>query len=232
MRRSKEVRWGRLWPTNFLCFALFRIRCKVDIGALPDKRANRLVLPLEKQPGSLLLVVSVASCSGVSISDLCVSPLGDPKERKQISQRYCLWNSLRNIKDVGFLQVKVLKAVDLLAADFSGKSDPFCVLELGNGRLQSYTIYKNLNPEWNQVFTFPVKDIHDVLEVTVFDEDGDKPPDFLGKVAIPLLSTFVKSPSGFLERGRQRRRGEEGKVCVRERETSRALGSAALTDFR
>ncbi|XP_060116217.1 multiple C2 and transmembrane domain-containing protein 2 [Heteronotia binoei] len=162
--------------------------CKVDIGALPGKRKNRLVLPLEKQPGSLLLVVSVAPCSGVSISDLCVSPLGDPNEKKQISQRYCLWNSFRNIKDVGFLQVKVLKAVDLLAADFSGKSDPFCVLELGNGRLQSYTVYKNLNPEWNQVFTFPVKDIHDVLEVTVFDEDGDKPPDFLGKAAIPLLS--------------------------------------------
>lgn len=34
----------------------------------------------------------------------------------------------------------------------------------------------------------PIKDIHDVLEVTVLDEDGDKPPDFLGKVAIPLLS--------------------------------------------
>nr|XP_056721692.1 multiple C2 and transmembrane domain-containing protein 2 isoform X2 [Euleptes europaea] len=162
--------------------------CKVDIVALPDKWANRLELALEKQPGSLLVVVSVAPCSGVSISDLCISPLGDPNERKQISQRYCLWNSFQNVKDVGFLQVKVLKAVDLLAADFSGKSDPFCVLELGNGRLQSYTVYKNLNPEWNQVFTFPVKDIHDVLEVTVFDEDGDKPPDFLGKVAIPLLS--------------------------------------------
>ncbi|XP_026528826.1 multiple C2 and transmembrane domain-containing protein 2 [Notechis scutatus] len=97
-------------------------------------------------------------------------------------------NSFQNMKDIGFLQVKLLKAVDLLAADFSGKSDPFCVLELGNSRLQSYTVYKNLNPEWNQVFTFPIKDIHDVLEVMVFDEDGDKPPDFLGKVAIPLLS--------------------------------------------
>lgn len=40
----------------------------------------------------------------------------------------------------------------------------------------------------------PVKDIHDVLEVTVFDEDGDKAPDFLGKVAIPLLSVS----SGYL----------------------------------
>lgn len=32
----------------------------------------------------------------------------------------CLQNSLKDMKDVGILQVKVLKAVDLLAADFSG----------------------------------------------------------------------------------------------------------------
>nr|XP_008117059.1 PREDICTED: multiple C2 and transmembrane domain-containing protein 2 [Anolis carolinensis]XP_016852162.1 PREDICTED: multiple C2 and transmembrane domain-containing protein 2 [Anolis carolinensis] len=162
--------------------------CKVDIAALPGKQTNYLELPVEKQPGSLLIGISVVPCLGVSISDLCVCPLADPTERKQISQRYSVRSSFQNIKDIGFLQVKILKAVDLLAADFSGKSDPFCLLELGNDRLQSYTVYKNLNPEWNQVFTFPVKDIHDTLEVTVFDEDGDKPPDFLGKVAIPLLS--------------------------------------------
>ncbi|XP_065497448.1 multiple C2 and transmembrane domain-containing protein 2 [Caloenas nicobarica] len=162
--------------------------CQVDITALPMKQTNCLELPLEKHPGSLLMLVAVAPCTGVSISDLCVCPLGDPSERQQIAQRYCIKNSFRDIKDIGFLQVKVLKAVDLLAADFSGKSDPFCVLELGNDSLQTHTVYKNLNPEWNKVFTFPIKDIHDVLEVTVFDEDGDKPPDFLGKVAIPLLS--------------------------------------------
>ncbi|XP_064932722.1 multiple C2 and transmembrane domain-containing protein 2 isoform X2 [Columba livia] len=162
--------------------------CQVDITALPMKQTNCLELPLEKHPGSLLMLVAVAPCTGVSISDLCVCPLGDPSERQQIAQHYSIKNSFRDIKDIGFLQVKVLKAVDLLAADFSGKSDPFCVLELGNDSLQTHTVYKNLNPEWNKVFTFPIKDIHDVLEVTVFDEDGDKPPDFLGKVAIPLLS--------------------------------------------
>ncbi|XP_012659898.1 multiple C2 and transmembrane domain-containing protein 2 isoform X2 [Otolemur garnettii] len=162
--------------------------CKVDISALPLKQANCLELPLESCLGALLMLVTLTPCAGVSVSDLCVCPLADPSERKQISQRYCLQNSLKDMKDVGILQVKVLKAVDLLAADFSGKSDPFCLLELGNDRLQTHTVYKNLNPEWNKVFTFPIKDVHDVLEVTVFDEDGDKPPDFLGKVAIPLLS--------------------------------------------
>lgn len=38
------------------------------------------------------------------------------------------------------------------------------------------------------VFTHSnVKDIHSVLEVTVFDEDRDRSADYLGKVAIPLL---------------------------------------------
>lgn len=35
----------------------------------------------------------------------------------------------------------------------AGKSDPFCVVELSNDRLQTHTVYKNLNPEWNKVFT-------------------------------------------------------------------------------
>nr|XP_004658219.1 multiple C2 and transmembrane domain-containing protein 2 isoform X2 [Jaculus jaculus] len=172
--------------------------CKVDISALPLKQANCLELPLENCLGALLMLITLTPCAGVSISDLCVCPFEDPNERKQISQRYCFQNSLKDMKDVGILQVKVLKAADLLAADFSGKSDPFCLLELGNDRLQTHTIYKNLNPEWNKVFTFPIKDIHDVLEVTVFDEDGDKPPDFLGKVAIPLLSIRDGQPNCYV----------------------------------
>ncbi|KGL74331.1 Multiple C2 and transmembrane domain-containing protein 2, partial [Tinamus guttatus] len=188
--------------------------CKVDITALPTKQTNRLELPLEKHPGSLLMLVAVAPCTGVSISDLCVCPLGDPTERKQISQRYCIKNSFQDIKDIGFLQVKVLKAADLLAADFSGKSDPFCVLELGNDSLQTHTVYKNLNPEWNKVFTFPIKDIHDVLEVTVFDEDGDKPPDFLGKVAIPLLSIRNGKQSCYTLKNKDLERASKGVIYL------------------
>ncbi|XP_075569699.1 multiple C2 and transmembrane domain-containing protein 2 isoform X4 [Pelecanus crispus] len=188
--------------------------CQVDIAALPTKQTNCLELPLEKHPGSLLMLIAVAPCTGVSISDLCVCPLGDPSERQQISQRYCIKNSFRDIKDIGFLQVKVLKAVDLLAADFAGKSDPFCVLELGNDSLQTHTVYKNLNPEWNKVFTFPIKDIHDVLEVTVFDEDGDKPPDFLGKVAIPLLSIKNGKQSCYTLKNKDLERASKGVIYL------------------
>ncbi|GAB1292209.1 Multiple C2 and transmembrane domain-containing protein 2 [Apodemus speciosus] len=188
--------------------------CKVDISALPLKQDNCLELPLESCQGVLLMLITLTPCTGVSISDLCVCPLEDPSERQQISQRYALQNSLKDVKDVGILQVKVLKAADLLAADFSGKSDPFCLLELGNDRLQTHTIYKSLNPEWNKVFTFPIKDIHEVLEVTVFDEDGDKAPDFLGKVAIPLLSIRDGQPNCYVLKNKDLEQAFKGLIYL------------------
>lgn len=62
--------------------------CKVDISALPLKQANCLELPLESCLGALLMLITLTPCAGVSVSDLCVCPLADPGERKQIAQRY------------------------------------------------------------------------------------------------------------------------------------------------
>uniref|UniRef100_A0A8D3E326 C2 domain-containing protein n=1 Tax=Scophthalmus maximus TaxID=52904 RepID=A0A8D3E326_SCOMX len=157
--------------------------CGVNLSIVPFNQRQLFTQALEQGRGRLVFLITLITCSGVSISDLCAAPLDEPHEQQNHLKR-----SLTNLRDVGLLQVKVIKAADLLAADLNGKSDPFCVLELGNDRLQTHTIYKSLHPEWNKVFTFPVKDIHDVLVVTIFDEDGDKAPDFLGKVAIPLLS--------------------------------------------
>lgn len=159
-------------------------RC-VNMSKIPLDQ--RQLLEMEYGGGHVCCLLTLTTCSGVSISDLCAAPLSEPRELQNQLDNYSLKRSLTNLRDVGFLQVKVIKATDLMAADLNGKSDPFCVLELGNDRLQTHTVYKSLNPEWDTVFTFPVKDIHDVLVVTIFDEDGDKAPDFLGKVAIPLL---------------------------------------------
>ncbi|CAF3392731.1 unnamed protein product [Rotaria socialis] len=40
----------------------------------------------------------------------------------------------------------------------------------------------------NKSFVIPVQDIHSVLELTVYDEDSNKTNEFIGRVAIPLLS--------------------------------------------
>ncbi|XP_041815489.1 multiple C2 and transmembrane domain-containing protein 1 isoform X3 [Chelmon rostratus] len=162
-------------------------RCQLDLSSLAKEHTHHLELPLEESRGSVVLLVTLTASAHVSIADLSVTPLDDPQERREILKRYGVWKSFSNLRDVGIVQVKVMRAEGLMAADVNGKSDPFCVLELNNDRLQTHTVYKNLNPEWNKVFTFNVKDIHSVLEVTVFDEDRDRSADFLGRVAIPLL---------------------------------------------
>ncbi|XP_054916030.1 multiple C2 and transmembrane domain-containing protein 2 isoform X2 [Poeciliopsis prolifica] len=162
--------------------------CEVDLSEIPLNMRALFKQPLTSSKGTLVFLITINTCSGVSISDLSAAPLDEPQELQNQLENYSLQRSLTNLRDIGLLQVKVIKAADLVAADLNGKSDPFCVLEVGNDRLQTHTVYKSLNPEWNQVFTLPIRDIHEVLVVSVFDEDGDKAPDFLGKVAIPLLS--------------------------------------------
>ncbi|XP_076783161.1 multiple C2 and transmembrane domain-containing protein 1 isoform X6 [Arvicanthis niloticus] len=163
-------------------------RCQVDLSSLSREQTHKLELQLEEGEGHLVLLVTLTASATVSISDLSVNSMEDQKEREEILKRYSPLRIFNNLKDVGFLQVKVIRAEGLMAADVTGKSDPFCVVELNNDRLLTHTVYKNLNPEWNKVFTFNVKDIHSVLEVTVYDEDRDRSADFLGRVAIPLLS--------------------------------------------
>ncbi|XP_034727110.1 multiple C2 and transmembrane domain-containing protein 2-like isoform X2 [Etheostoma cragini] len=176
--------WSKEGRRNEECLGT----CEVDLSKVPFNQRQLFTHTLDQGRGRLVFLLTLNTCSGVSISDLCAAPLDEAHEQKNLLDSYSLKRTLKNLSDVGFLQIKVIKAADLLSADLNGKSDPFCVLELGNDRLQTHTVYKSLHPEWNKVFTFPVKDIHEVLVVTIFDEDGDKAPDFLGKVAIPLLS--------------------------------------------
>ncbi|NXX15133.1 MCTP1 protein, partial [Podargus strigoides] len=173
----------------------FASRCQVDLSTLSKEQTHKLEMPLEEGEGYLVLLITLTASAAITISDLSINSLEDQKERKEILKRYSTMMMFRNISDVGFLQVKVIRAEALMAADVTGKvsfyfckSDPFCVVELNNDRLLTHTVYKNLNPEWNKIFTFNIKDIHSVLEVTVYDEDRDRSADFLGKVAIPLLS--------------------------------------------
>ncbi|XP_046720693.1 multiple C2 and transmembrane domain-containing protein 2 isoform X1 [Silurus meridionalis] len=159
---------------------------ELDLSQLPANTTQTYNVIIGK--GRLVFLVTQKPCSGVSISDLSSTTVDNPYTYENTLQKYSLKNTLDNLHDVGYLQVKVLRATDLSSTDLNGKSDPFCVLELGNSKLQTQTIYKTINPEWRTAFTFPIKDIHDVLMLTVFGEDGDKAPDFLGKVSIPLFS--------------------------------------------
>ncbi|XP_078113050.1 multiple C2 and transmembrane domain-containing protein 2 isoform X3 [Sander vitreus] len=161
---------------------------EIDLLRLPLNERQLYTHVLDPGKGRLVFLVTLRPCWGVSISDIETAALENPDERDTVVERFSLKNSHKCVGEVGLLQVKVVKANDLPATDLNGKSNPFCVVELGNSKLQTHTIYKTLNPDWNKAFTFPIKDIHDVIELTVLDENGDKAPNFLGKLAIPLLT--------------------------------------------
>ncbi|KAE9550845.1 hypothetical protein FO519_005949 [Halicephalobus sp. NKZ332] len=147
-------------------------KCSIDLRDFEREKTEEKWFQLEEDSGSILLLLTI---SGTAVSAGTVADLTDFVEnRNDVVEKYGLRNSFVSLRDVGHLSVKVFRAEGLASADINGKSDPFCVLELVNARLQTHTEYKTLNPEWNKLFTFAVKDIHEVLEITVYDEDPNK----------------------------------------------------------
>uniref|UniRef100_A0A1B0DNA4 C2 domain-containing protein n=1 Tax=Phlebotomus papatasi TaxID=29031 RepID=A0A1B0DNA4_PHLPP len=162
-------------------------KCVIDLRSLPRERTHGMWQTLEDLAGSIFLLLTISgTTASETITDL-TNYKEDPRERLTLEKRYHWHRCFQNLRDVGHLTVKIFGATGLAAADLGGKSDPFCVLELINARLQTQTEYKTLSPNWNKIFTFNVKDMTSVLEVTVFDEDRDHKVEFLGKLAIPLL---------------------------------------------
>ncbi|KAK9707893.1 Plant phosphoribosyltransferase C-terminal [Popillia japonica] len=162
-------------------------RTSIDLSQLEREKTHSIWAKLEDAAGTLNLLLTISgTTASETISDLTTYE-DNPMEKEILLNRYAWHRTFHNIKDVGHLTVKVFRATGLAAADLGGKSDPFCVLELGNARLQTQTEYKTLSPSWQKIFTFNVKDINNVLDVTVYDEDRDHKVEFLGKIAVPLL---------------------------------------------
>ncbi|BHF63502.1 Multiple C2 and transmembrane domain-containing protein 2 [Sparganum proliferum] len=137
-------------------------------------------------PQSSLEGCSPSSPNSPSVPSEFCDPVLLHSVDSQLADHYSWRNSLSNRYDVGFLRVRVIAAADLEAKDLNGKSDPYCVLDLLNMRVQTQTIEKTCSPRWNKTFIFPVTDIHAVLSIRVMDQDKNK-SDFLGRLAIPLL---------------------------------------------
>ncbi|CAL4999495.1 unnamed protein product [Urochloa decumbens] len=84
------------------------------------------------------------------------------------------------------LTVRVIEARNLRAMDSNGFSDPYVKLQLGKQRFKTKVVKMNLNPTWDQEFSFLVGDVRDVLKLDVYDEDILQMDDFLGQLRVPL----------------------------------------------
>ncbi|EGD81121.1 hypothetical protein PTSG_11158 [Salpingoeca rosetta] len=152
-------------------------QCRVTVGDLPVNRSVKKWLKLKHDGADAGEI-----CVMLTVSSLLASPREGPTSRRTSSAP-----APAGLRTCGTLEVHVASASALDARDYGGVSDPYVVLELGNFKQRTRTIHKTINPDFDQLFMFPVTDVFDVLRVRVYDEDRGSSDDFLGAVDIPLL---------------------------------------------
>ena len=108
-------------------------------------------------------------------------------------------------KGMGWLEVTLISADRIKAADRSGKSDPYVDLSCGGKSERSKTKKQTLKPYWDEAFAFEVAPGVGGLELNLFDEDKIGSHAFLGCVIIRLddlpenedvVQSFALQPRG------------------------------------
>lgn len=70
----------------------------------------------------------------------------------------------------GWIELVLIEARDLVAADLRGTSDPYVKIQYGNEKRRTKVVYKTLRPKWNQTFEF--LDDGSQLELQVRDHNA------------------------------------------------------------
>ncbi|KAF5179344.1 C2 and gram domain-containing protein [Thalictrum thalictroides] len=88
------------------------------------------------------------------------------------------------------LWVRVLEARNLRAMDYSGSSDPYVRLQLGEKKFRTKVVKKSLNPSWGEEFCFQVNDLDEELLVNVMDEDKYFRNDLVGQLKLHIERVY------------------------------------------
>ncbi|XP_073298818.1 uncharacterized protein [Primulina huaijiensis] len=81
-----------------------------------------------------------------------------------------------------WIELVLIEARDLVAADLRGTSDPFVSVNYGNLKRRTKVIFKTLDPKWHQTFEFP--DDGSPLELHVKDHNALLPPSNIGDCVV------------------------------------------------
>uniref|UniRef100_A0A8C9CA87 Extended synaptotagmin-3 n=1 Tax=Phocoena sinus TaxID=42100 RepID=A0A8C9CA87_PHOSS len=139
---------------------------------------------------NLLDAPGISEVSDSMLEDLITAHLVLPNRVTVPVKKGLDLTNLRFPLPCGVIRAHLLEGEKLAQKDnflgLRGKSDPYAKVSIGLQHFRSRTIYKNLNPTWNEVFEFIVHEVPGQdLVVDLYDEDPDK-DDFLGSLQICL----------------------------------------------
>lgn len=174
---------AEVWDRDLVHSDDFIGSCSIELESLLFDVTHDLTLRLKSSSGEehgslhVLLVLTSTKVQEDSISKTNM-------QLKQNTWKYRIHRSVdvKSIKDIGFLTVKIDRAEDLTG------TETFAMIEVGNSVVRTQTVRKTNNPTWEKAFNFRVKDIHDELEVSVYNavkSKGSK-AELLGKIKVPL----------------------------------------------
>ncbi|OWA52056.1 putative Multiple C2 and transmembrane domain-containing protein 1 [Hypsibius exemplaris] len=118
--------------------------------------------------------------------------------------------------DVGVLIVKILRAKDIMPDRTNRDKTVVCSAQLVNARLDTFARTGTSDPEWNCVFTFPVRDVHTDLFISLWcpGVDGRARKDFLGGTAVRLTEIENGKPRWSALKDKNLRTDVGGSVLV------------------
>ncbi|XP_012937160.2 rasGAP-activating-like protein 1 isoform X2 [Aplysia californica] len=96
------------------------------------------------------------------------------------------------------LYLRVSEAKELLAKDFNGKSDPYCVIKVDNVvTARTATVYKTLDPLWGEEFILHMPSGFQTLSFYIYDADKVSGDDIIGTASVTRDYLYGnKNPKG------------------------------------
>ncbi|KAG1334777.1 synaptotagmin-5 [Cocos nucifera] len=133
---------------------------RVNLEGIPDASYRDVWIPLEKvNSGEVRLQIEALKND-------------DHEGLKNSATRY----------GFGWIELVLIEAKDLVAADLRGTSDPFVRVQYGNMKKRTKVVYKTLNPRWNQTLEFP--DTGSPLILHVRDHNAVLPTSSIGHCVV------------------------------------------------
>lgn len=207
--QSKQSLYIEVWDRDFPAADDFIGECFVELCDYEPDVQHDLRLPVGESSGTLHLLLVISGLSCKEESDVLSGNL-----IKQAKIDFQLQNFVKlfSAKEIGLLHITIERGADLCSYN-ERDIRSFVTIEVGNAQLRTHAVSYTADPIWNKTFSFPIKDIHDIVHIEVINERKGK-EEWLGQLMIPLLRLQVGRSKTYVLKGKSCLNRAHGTITI------------------